>query len=409
MTARLHRLANGLTVAVDPMPGVETLAIGVYADVGARFEPKRLGGLAHLVEHMVFKGAGARDACGIAEAIEDVGGALNAWTGREQTAFHARMLGPDMALGLDILADLIRDPRFDAAELEREKGVVLSELGEARDTPDDIIFDHLGAAAFPDAALGRPVLGSEASIGVIAREDLGAWIADHYRPGALIVAASGKVDENALLAQVEARFGDLVPAPKAVPEAASFAGGVHRDTRRFDQVHLAFAYRGLPADHRDAHALAIFSQAAGGGMSSRLFQQLREDRGLAYSIYSWTQGFADTGLFGVYCAASHSRAAEAQALALDVLNDAAENIGELEVARAKAQMKAGLLMGLESVQARADHAARMIQLRGRIVTPAELTAEVDAVTLGDVRRVASAVLDGPRALATVGGKLAKAA
>ena len=409
MTARLHRLPNGLTVAIDPMSGVETLAVGLYADVGARSEPEGLSGLAHMVEHMVFKGAGHRDARGIAEIVEDAGGSLNAWTGREQTVFHARLLAGDLALGVDLVADFIRAPRFDADELEREKDVVLSELGEARDTPDDIIFDNLNGAAFPKQALGRPVLGSEDSIAAISAPDLHAWIADQYRPDGLILAAAGKVDEDALLGLAERRFGDLAPGAPPRFEPATFADGTHRDNRRFDQVHLAFAYSGLPADHEDGHALAMFSQAAGGGMSSRLFQQLREDRGLAYSIYSWSNGFADTGMFGVYCAADHARAAQAQALALDVLAAMAEGVTDAEIARARAQMKAGLLMGLESVQARCDHLARMIQLKGRIVTPAELTRDIDAVTRADVLRVAAQVLGGPRATATVGGKLARVA
>ncbi len=409
MTARLHRLPNGFTVAVDPMPGVESLAVGLYADVGARSEPAPLAGLAHMVEHMVFKGTEGRDARAIAEAVEDVGGSLNAWTGREQTVFHARLLAADLALGVDLVADFVRAARFDADELEQEKDVVLSELGEARDTPDDIIFDNLNGAAFPKQPLGSPVLGTEASIAAIAAPDLHAWIADQYRPSGLILAAAGKVDEDALLKLAESRFGDLPPGAPPAFAPATFASGTHRDSRRFDQVHLAFAHPGLPADHPDGHALGMFSQAAGGGMSSRLFQQLREERGLAYSIYSWANGYADTGMFGVYCAADHARAAQAQALAHDVLAAVATDVTDEEVERARAQMKAGLLMGLESVQARCDHLARMIQLKGRVVTPTELTRDIDGVTRADVLRVGAQVLSGPRATATVGGKLARVA
>ena len=409
MNARLHRLSNGVTVALDPMPGVETLAVGLYAGVGSRSEPAHLGGLAHMVEHMVFKGAGGRDARGIAEDIEDVGGSLNAWTSREATVFHARLLERDLELGVDIIADLVRAPRFDADELEREKGVVLSELGEARDTPDDIIFDNLNAACFPGQPLGRPVLGDEASIAAISAPDLHGWLATQYRPDGLILAAAGKVDEDALLRIAESRLGDLAAGAAPPPPGASFAGGTAHDNRRFDQVHVALVHEAVRADHPDAQALGLFSQAAGGGMSSRLFQEVRENLGLAYSIYSWAAGYAETGVFGMYFAADQADAARALALSRQILDATSAGFTEAELVRSKAQARAGLLMSLESVQARADFLARGIDLRGRVVHPAETLAEIEAVTLADVRRVAGGVLAGPSALATVGGKLARVA
>jgi predicted Zn-dependent peptidase len=409
MTARLHRLSNGLTVAIEPMAGVETLAVGLYADVGARSETDRLSGLAHMVEHMVFKGAGTRDARAIAETIEDAGGSLNAWTARDHTVFHARLLAADLALGVDMIADLVRDPHLDAGELEREKSVVLAELGEARDTPDDIVFDHLQAAAFTGQPLGRPVLGDEASIAAIDASALGGWIRDQYRPSGLVLAAAGKVDEDRLLALAEARFGDMAKgAPPKVTEAA-FAGGVKHDRRRFDQVHVTLAYPGVGQCHADSHALALFAQVAGGGMSSRLFQKLREERGLAYSVYAWAQNYAETGLFGVYCAAARPAAGQALALARTILAETAETLDEAELARAKAQTKAGLLMGLENVGARGEHLGRQIQIHGRIVPVAETVAAIEAVTLADARRAGAEALAGGEALATVGGKLAKAA
>ncbi|MEH3106425.1 MAG: pitrilysin family protein [Sphingomonas fennica] len=409
MTAALHRLGNGLTVAVEPMAGVETLAVGVYADVGSRSEPDGLDGLAHMVEHMVFKGAGSRDARAIAEAAEDVGGSLNAWTARDHTVFHARLLADDLPLGLDLLADLVRDAHFDADELEREKGVVLAELGEARDTPDDIVFDHLQAAAFAGQPIGRAVLGTEASIAAIDAGALQDWAARQYRPQGLVVAAAGKVDPETFLKQVEARFGDMVPGAPPAPPAARFTGGLHHDRRRFDQIHVALAFPGVGHDDPDTHALGLFSGAAGGGMSSRLFQQVREERGLAYSIYAWAQAYAETGLFGLYCAASRAQAGEALALARRVLAETAETLDEAELARARAQAKAGLLMGLESVAQRCDHLARQIQIHGRIVPVAETVAGIEAVTVAAARAAGARALAGGEALATVGGRLAKAA
>lgn len=409
MTSKVHKLSNGLTIAIEPMSGVETIAVGLYADVGSRSEPEGLSGLAHMVEHMVFKGAGSRDARGIAEAIEDKGGSINAWTARDHTVFHTRMLADDLALGLDLVADLVRDPRLDAEELEREKDVVLAELGESRDTPDDIIFDHLSGAAFADQPLGLPVLGDEASIAAIDSDALKRWLDEQYRPERLVIAAAGKVDEDALIKIAEQRFGDLVAngAPTVAP--ASFTAGTRHDRRRFDQLHLSFAFSAPAYADADLYAMSLYSSAVGGGMSSRLFQELREERGLAYSIYSWAQPYVDAGMFGVYCAAQQDKGAEAFTLARDVLARAAETLDEAELDRAKAQAKAGLLMGLEAVATRCDHLARQIQVHGRVVTPAEIVTLIDAVTVEDARRAGQAALSGPMAVASVGGKLARVA
>ena len=409
MTSKVHKLSNGLTIAIEPMSGVETIAVGLYADVGSRSEPEGLSGLAHMVEHMVFKGAGSRDARGIAEAIEDKGGSINAWTARDHTVFHTRMLADDLALGLDLVADLVRDPRLDAEELEREKDVVLAELGESRDTPDDIIFDHLSGAAFADQPLGLPVLGDEASIAAIDSDALKRWLDEQYRPERLVIAAAGKVDEDALIKIAEQRFGDLVAngAPTVAP--ASFTAGTRHDRRRFDQLHLSFAFSAPAYADADLYAMSLYSSAVGGGMSSRLFQELREERGLAYSIYSWAQPYVDVGMFGVYCAAQQDKGAEAFTLARDVLARAAETLDEAELDRAKAQAKAGLLMGLEAVATRCDHLARQIQVHGRVVTPAEIVTLIDAVTVEDARRAGQAALSGPMAVASVGGKLARVA
>ena len=409
MSGALHRLANGVTVAVDPMPGAQSAAVGVYTSVGSRSEPTALGGLAHLVEHMVFKGAGGRDARAIAEAIEDVGGSLNAWTARDQTVFHARVLGPDVPLAMALIADLIRAPTLDEVELEREKSVILSELGEALDQPDDLIHDHLFTACFGRQALARPVLGREPTIRAATAADCRAWLEREYRPERIVVAASGAVDPAAVLALAEQLFGDIVPGVTPAIAPANFAGGVRHDRRSFEQAHWAFAMPGVASTDPTAPALGLFTQAVGGGMSSRLFQQLREERGLAYSIYAWGQGFADTGMFAVNCATDKGKAGEAMALARDVIARAAEDLSEAELARARAQMEAGLLMTLETVQGRADQMARSIEVFGRIMTPAELVAELRAVDVGAARAAGRALHEGPIAIASIGSRLALAA
>ena len=400
--AELTRLTNGVTVAIDPMDGAQSASIGLYTAVGSRSESDGKGGLAHLVEHMVFKGARGRDARAIAEAIEDVGGSLNAWTARDQTVFHARTLGPDVGLALELIADLVRAPRLDADELEREKLVILSELGECLDAPDDLIHDHLFEAAFGSQPLARPILGREASIRGLTRADCIGWLADQYRPGRLVISAAGKVDPGHILNLAEALFGDLLPAPPPPIVPARFEGGARSDHRRAEQAHLAFARSGLAATDPAAPALSLFAQAVGGGMSSRLFQQLREDRGLAYSIYAWTQGFAETGLFAVNMSTDRARAAEAMALAADVVERAAEDLTEAELARARAQVEAGLLMALETPQGRADSIARSIELFGRIMPLDEMLAEIRAVDAAAARAAGQAMLSGPQATASIG-------
>jgi predicted Zn-dependent peptidase len=407
--AELTRLANGVTVAIDVMPGAQSAAIGLHAFVGSRSEADGKGGLAHLVEHMVFKGARGRDARSIAEAIEDVGGVLNAWTSRDQTSFHARTLAPDVGLALELIADLVRAPTLNADELEREKLVILSELGECLDAPDDLIHDRLFEAAYGDQPLARPVLGNENMIQGLGRADCVQWLADQYRPGRLVISAAGKVDPGHILHLAEALFGDLevTAVPNIAP--AEFIGGMKSDGRSAEQTHLALAFRGLPASDQAAPALSLFAQAVGGGMSSRLFQELREERGLAYSIYAWTQGFADTGLFAINVAADKARATEALNLSRDVVERAAADLSEAELNRARAQVEAGILMALETPQGRADAMARSIEIFGRIMSAEEMLEELRAVDVAAARAAGQAMLNGPRAIASIGGKLALAA
>jgi predicted Zn-dependent peptidase len=409
MSALHHVLPNGLTVAADPLSGAETVAVGLYAAVGSRSEPLRLGGLAHLVEHMVFKGAGGRDTRALAEAIEDVGGSLNAWTARDQTAFHGRALARDLPLVTELIADLVRAPHFDEEHLAREKQVILSELGECLDAPDDLVHDHLFQAAFEEQAIGRPVLGSEASVSAATREDCIAWIEREFVPSRLVLAASGKIDPEQLMGLAERLFGDMEPRELPPIEPARFTGGVRNDRRSFEQAHWCLAFEGLPAANPRNPALALFVQAFGGGTSSRLFQELREERGLAYSIYAWSQAFADTGLVGIGCAAERRQAAQSVELARALLEATAEGLTEAELDRARAQSEAGLLMGLESAQGRADHLARSIEVFGRVVPLEELLGQLRAVSLEQARAAGAAMLKGPVAVASVGAKLALAA
>jgi predicted Zn-dependent peptidase len=405
----MHVLSNGLRVAVDPLPGAESVALGVYAMVGSRSEPEHLCGLAHLVEHMVFKGAGSRDTRAIAEAIEDVGGAINAWTARDQTVFYGRTLAKDAPLLAELIADFLRAPHVDDEHLDREKVVILSELGEVTDSPDDLVHDHLFEAAFEGQPLGRSVLGREETLNGIIAEDCRNWLRDELVPSRLILSASGKVEPDAILKLAERLFGDMEDWAGVPIGRAEFTGGVRNDRREFEQAHWCLGLPGFAASDPRLPALSIFVQALGGGMSSRLFQELREERGLAYSVSAWQQAYADTGIVALSCAADRNRAVESMHLARSVLADAVETLTDAEVQRARAQLEAGLLMGMESAQGRADQMARSIEVFGRILGLDELLGQIRAIDAEAARSAGAALLDGRAAVASVGAQLALAA
>jgi predicted Zn-dependent peptidase len=396
-------LGNGLTVASWAMPGVETVALTVTADTGSRFEAPQVNGLAHLFEHMVFKGTNRRSARQIAEQMEDVGGQLNAWTSRDSTTFHARLLARDLPLGVDLLADLVSDARFDEGDLAREKEVVLQELGEARDTPDDIVFDQLQEAAFPEQGLGRSILGDEASLARITRDDLLQWQADHYAPRRLQLVVAGKVDHAALCRLAEAAFPAV--ATNAVPPAADparFAATARHDRRRIEQAQLTAGWA-APGHHDPAQdAALLFTLAAGGGMSSRLFQQVREERGLAYTVSAALQPYADGGLMSVHAATDPANAAAARDLIGKVLRDTAAGLEQAELDRARAQATAGLLMALEAPQGAADYLARSLAVHRRFMPPSEIVARIGAVSVEAARAAGTAMLASAPARAEIG-------
>jgi predicted Zn-dependent peptidase len=406
---QLTTLPSGLRVATRTMPGLETAAVGLYADVGSRHEPARLNGLAHLFEHMVFKGAGTRSAREISEAIEDVGGDLNACTDRDGTNFTASVLAEHLPLGVELIADLIQRPHFAAADLEREKDVVLQELGEARDTPNDIIFDDLWSVAFGDQPLGRPVLGDETSIEAITLGDLHEWGNGRYLAGGIQLVAAGKVDHAEVVALAERHFADLPAGRVADPEPARFTGGARVGRTAAEQAHLALAWPAPAQLAPDYFAARFFSDIVGGGMSSRLFQQVREERGLAYSVYSQLQPYSDAGLFYIYAATARRECAAAAQLIEDVLADAVKTITPRELERVRTQARAGLLMSIESPWGQVHYLARQLSLFGRLIDPAEVIAELGAVTLEQVRAAGAAMLAGPRARATIGFPAVRAA
>jgi len=407
--AQMHVLPNGMLIAVDPLPQAESVALGIYAMVGSRSEPEHLNGLAHVVEHMVFKGAGARDTRQIAESIEDVGGIINAWTARDQTVFYGRTLAKDAPLLAELLADFLRAPHLKDEHLEREKVVILSELGEVIDSPDDLVHDHLFEAAYEGQPLGRSVLGRIETLSGITATDCSNWIRDELIPSRLTLSASGKIEPEQVLKLAERLFGDMENWSGVPIGRAEFTGGVRNDRREFEQAHWCLGLPGLAASDPRLPALSIFVQALGGGMSSRLFQELREERGLAYSVSAWQQAFVETGIVALSCAADRTRAVESMHLARAVLSSAVETLTDEEVQRARAQLEAGLLMSLESAQGRADHMARSIEVFGRILSLEELLGPLRDVDVSAARSAGAAMLDGRTAIASAGAQLALAA
>nr|WP_274610753.1 pitrilysin family protein [Rhodovulum imhoffii] len=396
-------MENGFRVVTEHMPGIQSAAVGIWVNAGGRDEMPAQNGIAHFLEHMAFKGTDKRSTLAIAEAIEDVGGYINAYTSREMTAYYARVLQADVPLALDVLADILLNPRFDPAEIEVERGVILQEIGQALDTPDDIVFDWLQEAAYPDQPIGRTILGPAERVGAFTRDDLFAFMRQHYAPDRMILAAAGAVDHDAIVRIAETLFGHLPGGAVATQVPARFRGGERRVAKRLEQAHMAMGFECPSCRDSEIYTAQIYTVAMGGGMSSRLFQELREKRGLCYTVFAQAGAYTDTGLITLYAGTSGEQLPQLADLTMTELARAAEDMTTAEVARARAQMKAGLLMGLESPSARAERLARLISVWNRVPGLEETVAHIDSVTTGDVRAFAGALAhSGQAALALYG-------
>ena len=403
MSLQEHRLSNGFRIVTERMPGLASASIGVWVSAGGRHETSAQNGIAHFLEHMAFKGTKRRTALQIAEAIEDVGGYINAYTSREVTAYYVRVLENDVALGLDVIADILRNPVLDPAEIEVERNVILQEIGQALDTPDDVIFDWLQEQAYPDQPLGRTILGPSERVSAFGQDDLRHFIKEHYGPGQMILAAAGAVDHDAIVKLAEELFGDMPAKPLFDADAARFRGGEFRQVKKLEQAHFALGFESPGYRASDIYVAQIYASALGGGMSSRLFQEVRENRGLCYTIFAQAGAYADTGMMTIYAGTSAEQLPELATITVDEMKRAASDMSPAEVARARAQMKAGLLMGLESPSNRAERLARLVQIWDRVPPLEETIAQIDAVTTGDVRDLAQRMAESaPAALALYG-------
>ena len=399
---QVSTLPNGLRIVTDQMDGVETASLGIWVDVGTRDEPAEINGVAHLLEHMAFKGTERRSARAIAEEIETVGGHLNAYTSREHTAYYARILKDDVPLAVDLLSDILQNSVFDAEELTRERTVILQEIGQALDTPDDLIFDHFQECAYPAQGLGRPVLGQEEIIRSIPREAIAGYMHEHYGASRMVLSAAGAVDHDMLVELAAARFGGLGDPPAIRPEAAHYVGGDRREEKDLEQVHLVLGFPSVGFDDPDYYAAQLLSTLVGGGMSSRLFQEIREKRGLVYTIYAFGAAYKDGGLFGIYAGTGEDEVEELMPVLCGSLVETADTLTEAEIVRTRAQLKASLLMGLESSSSRAEHYANHMLIYGRPQASAEIVRQIEAVDQAAVARVARRIFAGAPTFTALG-------
>jgi len=402
MTVHVTTLDNGLRVATDTMTTVETVSIGTWIGVGARHEAARVNGLSHVLEHMVFKGTTRRNAYDIAAEIEAVGGIINAYTARELTAYYAKVLKDDVALAIDVIADIVVDATLDTDELAREQSVIVQEIHQAHDTPDDVVFDYFQETAFPAQSLGRPVLGTEETVRGFTRDDLVTFRADHYTACNAILAASGNIDHDRLVDLATRAFDAMPVGSGHDAEAPAYAGGDARHERDLEQVHLVLGYQGVPYGDDDFYAASTLSTLFGGGMSSRLFQEVREKRGLVYAIYSFLSCYSDEGVMGIYAGTGGDEVAELMPVICDEIAKVAEGVDEEETARARAQLKASILMGRESSSSRAEQLARQMMIFGRPLTVEEIVDGIEAVDAAHVRRVAERLFSSTPTLAALG-------
>lgn len=404
MGVDISRLSNGLTIVTHTMAQIESVALGIWVKSGSRNERAEEHGIAHMLEHMAFKGTENRTAYQIATDIEDVGGEINAATSVETTAYFARVLKDDMPLAVDILADIITSSKFEEEELEREKQVVLQEINATQDTPDDIVFDYFTETAFRHQTIGRPILGTPDSVRSFTSDNLRSFMNEHYSADRMIVIATGAVEHEQFVREVESRLGSFRAHSVApLTELANYVGGDFREYRNLKDAQVLIGFEGRAYHMRDYYASQILSIILGGGMSSRLFQEVREKRGLCYSIYAFHWGFSDTGLFGIHTATNEDGLAELVPVVLEELYKASKNISQKELDRARAQYRANLTMSRESPSSRMQMIARQMSLYGRPIPSSELMERLSLITVDRLADLAERLfIDSKPTLAAVG-------
>ncbi|GHF30120.1 peptidase M16 [Kordiimonas sediminis] len=405
MRVRITKLSNGIRVVSEKRKTVQTVSLGVWVGVGSRDETESLNGITHCLEHMLFKGTEKRSATDIAYEIEAVGGHLNAYTTRDNTLYYARVLKDDLPLAMDILSDILQYSRFDEKELEREKDVILQEIGQTNDTPDDIVFDNLQATAFKGQPLGRSILGTEENVEAFTSADLHQYLQNNYTSGNIVISAVGALDHNEMVRLVQEYFTSIPTGKPVQTDRAKFTGGRHLKRRKLDQIHLTYGWNGCSFDDDSYYPMQVYSTILGGGMSSRLFQEVREKRGLAYSVYSFASSHFDTGMFGIYAGTGPESAEKLTPVIRGEMEALATGLRAGEIDMAKAQLKAGLMMALEATTSRMEQLGRQLLIFDRIIPVEEMQEKVEAVGEEDVLQLASSIIEQKKtAFAAIGGK-----
>jgi len=404
MIPDVTHLCNGVRVVSHHMPLLETVSLGVWIGAGARHESERQHGVSHMLEHMAFKGTARRTARLIAEEIEQVGGELNAATSLETTAYYARVLKGDEGVALDILGDILQNSAYAEGDLEREREVILQEIASIQDSPEEIAFDLLHEAAFPEQPVGRSIIGTPKSVTALSATDLRSFLRGRYLGPSTVIAAAGAIDHGALVRHAQALFGDLNGGRAEEGPVSRYVGGRRTSERPFEQCHLVLGFEGPSYRETAFYTAQVLSGLLGGGMSSRLFQEVREERGLCYAIYSSIWGLTDAGILAIHAATGPELMEELiDVVGRELSKAASERPSAAEVHRAKAQLKAGLLISLESSSARAEQMARQMLAFGRLLPPEELIERVEEVSAEGIRAMAERVLRSrPPSLAIVG-------
>lgn len=402
MTRKVTVLPNGLQIVTDNMDEVDTVSLGIWVDIGAMYEPAEINGISHLLEHMAFKGTTSRTACQIAEEIENVGGYINACTSRETTSYYIKVLKEDTALAVDILADILRNSIFDPEEFEREKTVVLQEINQSLDTPDDIVFEHFQTCAFPNQPAGRPVLGSVETVMGISRETLDSYMKTNYTPNRMVISASGKINHDEFVRLIEKYFGSMSAKDGLTAPDVVYKGGEYRENKSLEQVNLVLGFPGVSVFDDDYYTAHVLSTILGGGMSSRLFQEIREKRGLVYSVFSFNAAAIKGGLFGIYAGTGEAEAAELLPAVCDEILKIRQSVTKEELVRAKAQLKAGILMSMETTTTRAEQNAAQLLAFGRLKEKEEILDKIVNTTEDDVTNLAERMFSQTPSLACLG-------
>ena len=398
----MTQLDNGIRIISNSMQNLETVSVGAWVSAGTRHENANENGISHLLEHMAFKGTERRSALQIAEEIEAVGGSINAYTSRENTAYYAKVLKEDIGLAVDIISDILQFSTMETDEVEREREVVIQEINQTKDTPDDIIFDHLQETAFPNQSIGRPILGVEDIVSKLSGKTILNYMKSQYSYSKIIIAGAGNLDHMTLVRQVEELFYNLPSTHIQTTEPTNYIGGNYLEHRDLEQVHVLIGFNGVSYNDPDYYALSVLSMLLGGSMSSRLFQEVREKRGLAYSIYSFASNFDDGGIFGIYAGTGENKVNELIPVVCNELNQLTQNIQNQELSRAQAQLKSSILMNLESSSYQTEQIARQLQIYGRTIKTEEMINNINNVSVKDITKITTRLLSDKPTLIGIG-------